>query len=149
MSPLSCAVAVPAGQRAFAAHRQCNSSGRAAPRALQHVAATAAAAGSGEHTVAAADAAPAAAAGSKRQLLTAAGLLAAAPLLRVPAAAAAEPAASSSSSGSGRLVFFELAVDRKPFGRFVVEVPRDAPAIGGQRFLDLAQVGAEGRGGHY
>ena len=41
-------------------------------------------------------------------------------------------------------VYFDIIVDRKPLGRVVIEVPAGAPAIGGQRFLDLAKVRGDG-----
>lgn len=124
--------ALPAGQRCFTVHQQ-----RSARPGRPQAAYCSSGAGSG------ADAAPAdrrAGSSSKRSLLLgAAGLLAAGPLLGLPAAA--EEAVASSSSGSGsRRVFFDISVDRFPFGRVVVEVPASAPKIGGQRFLDLAQV---------
>lgn len=34
-------------------------------------------------------------------------------------------------------VFFDVAIDRKPAGRIVVEVDRSAARVGAQRFLDL------------
>ncbi len=42
-------------------------------------------------------------------------------------------------------VYFDFGVDGKPVGRVVVEVFTDAPLVGSQRFLDLAQ-GKEGVG---
>lgn len=51
---------------------------------------------------------------------------------------------SERKSGAGSTpqaqAYFDIIVDRKPLGRVVIEVPAGAPAIGGQRFLDLAQV---------
>ncbi|KAI3429274.1 hypothetical protein D9Q98_005370 [Chlorella vulgaris] len=78
------------------------------------------------------------AAASRRNLLLAASLLAASPCLSWPVAA-------EEADGSSRKAFFDISVDRKPLGRIVIEVPSSAPAIGGQRFLDLAQ-GKEGVG---
>lgn len=39
-------------------------------------------------------------------------------------------------------VYLNIDVDRKPFGKVVIEIYDDVP-IGGQRFLDLA-IGKEG-----
>ena len=136
--PAPCAL--PAGQRCFSVHN---------PRSVRPGRPQPASCSSSRQPATAAAAAPPAdsssGSSSKRQLLLgAAGLLAAGPLLGLPAAA--EEAAASSSGGSSRRAFFDISVDRKPFGRFVVEVPADAPKIGGQRFLDLAQVRLRGWG---
>ncbi|PSC75061.1 peptidyl-prolyl cis-trans cyclophilin-type [Micractinium conductrix] len=72
-------------------------------------------------------------------MLAAAGLLAAAPALGGLPAGAAEGEAPAAAQRA----FFDISVDRKPLGRIVVEIPAGSPAVGGQRFLDLAQ-GKEG-----
>ena len=167
----SCAAscALPAGQRCFGTHRPRRTSATRRQAALCSSARRPAAA----DAAAAHASSSSNGGSSKRQLLLGtAGLLAAGPLLGLPAAAE-EAASSGGGGGGSRRVFFDIsgerlraaavhagaprpgalptqrrvpryaAVDRKPFGRFVVEVPAGAPRIGGQRFLDLAQ-GKEG-----
>ncbi|EFN59900.1 hypothetical protein CHLNCDRAFT_132922 [Chlorella variabilis] len=119
------AAGLPAGQRCFVSHQQ--------HIQRQHRPRLAAAAARGPVAAAAAAAQVLPSCGGRRQLLLAAGLLAAGP-------AVSWQVAAEEAAGSSRQVFFDITVDRKPLGRIV---PQDAPAIGGQRFLDLAQ-GKEG-----
>lgn len=72
-------------------------------------------------------------------------LLAAAVLPPLIAATPASPALADDAASSSNRVFFDVAVDGKPFGRIVVEVNPKAAPIGAQRFLDLA--GKRGREG--
>ncbi|KAL4447457.1 hypothetical protein ABPG75_004676 [Micractinium tetrahymenae] len=118
----------PSGQRCFAAatssSRKCHR--RPVPRCQHQQAEAVAAAPSGA---------------GRRQLLQAATLLGLSPALGLALPAAADEATAGGSSS--RQAYFDITVDRKPLGRIVIEVPTSAPAIGGQRFLDLAQ-GKEG-----
>lgn len=126
----ACAGRQPSGQRCFGL--AASSSGdkchrRLVPRCQQ------------QSAEGAADEAPSGS--GRRQLLQAATLLGLSPALGLALPAAADDALPGGDSS--RRAFFDITVDRKPLGRIVIEVPTSAPAIGGQRFLDLAK-GKEG-----